>query len=97
MYIKFFVDLDDNPHIESFFNSTLLDMSLYFECEGGEIISIMGVCDGMMDCISGKDEEHCQSSSTLKIIIIISCTSDKFTFEILPWDRNSYFTNVILP
>ena len=80
----FFVDLDDNPPIESSFNNTLLDMSLYFECGSGEIISFMGVCDGMVDCISGKDEEHCQTSSTLKIII--SCTLDKFIFEILPWN-----------
>ena len=75
MNIKFFVDLDDNLPIESSFNSTLLDMSLYFECGGGEIISIMGVCDGMIDCISGKDEDLCQSLSKFKIII--SCTLDK--------------------
>ena len=62
-----FVALEETTPRESSFNNTLLDMSLYFECGGGEIISIMGVCDGMIDCISGRDEEQCQNSSKSKI------------------------------
>ena len=62
-----FVALEEATPLESSFNNTLLDMSLYFECGGGEIISIIGICNGKIDCISGRDEEHCQNSSKSKI------------------------------
>ena len=40
-----------------------LDLSLYFQCGVGEFISLVGKCDGMRDCISGRDEDHCDNSS----------------------------------
>ena len=43
---------------------TRLEPSRYFQCGDGEIISILGKCDGKRDCINGRDEDHCQNSST---------------------------------
>lgn len=39
------------------------EQSLYFPCGDGEIISILGQCDGKKDCVSGTDEENCNNSS----------------------------------
>ena len=43
---------------------TRMEPSRYFQCGDGEIISILGKCDGKRDCINGRDEDHCQNSST---------------------------------
>ena len=34
-------------------------MYMYFECGDGEIISSVGKCNGIQDCVSGRDEENC--------------------------------------
>ena len=38
------------------------EQSLYFSCGDGEMISVLGKCDGRRDCISGLDEEGCDTS-----------------------------------
>ena len=40
--------------------SELNDSSIYFHCEGEEIISILALCDGIRDCFYGDDEINCQ-------------------------------------
>ena len=41
-----------------------LERSLYLECGDGEIISVLGICNGKNDCFTGKDEEDCPNSGT---------------------------------
>ena len=39
--------------------SSRTDMFSFFECGSGEFISIIGVCNGVLDCSDGKDEQSC--------------------------------------
>ena len=39
------------------------EMSVYFDCGDGEIISLLGRCDGSKDCRSGVDEEYCDTGN----------------------------------
>ena len=41
------------------------EQSLYFPCGDGEMISVLGKCDGKRDCISGLDEEGCNTSGNV--------------------------------
>lgn len=44
---------------------TGVEMCLYFPCGDGEMISVLGKCDGEKDCISGLDEENCDYAGML--------------------------------
>lgn len=35
-------------------------VSNYYHCEGGETISLIGICDGQRDCFYGNDEMNCK-------------------------------------
>ena len=41
----------------------LADMSIYSPCSGGEIISVLGQCDGRVDCFYGDDEMNCDTET----------------------------------
>ena len=45
-----------------------LDMSVYFPCDGG-IISFLGICDGIADCLSEEDEQQCSKSGKEHFLI----------------------------
>ena len=48
-----------------------LEMSVYFDCGDGEITSLLGRCDGHLDCISGADEKSCHSDSNSSRLILL--------------------------
>ena len=55
---------DTSPHL------IMSDMSSYFPCTSGEIISILGRCDGRKDCFYGDDEMNCDDSGNYLYHII---------------------------
>ena len=48
------------------------EQSLYFPCGDGEMISVLGKCDGKRDCISGLDEEGCSTSGKFPYFMSVS-------------------------
>ena len=69
---------DTSPHL------IMPDMSSYFPCISGEIISILGRCDGRIDCFYGDDEMNCDDSGNYLNYIIY-----KYTFSNLINNRTN--------
>ena len=44
-------------------SSIFYDNSVYYNCESGEFISILGLCDGNIDCFYGDDEVNCKADT----------------------------------
>ena len=65
MFIDAFVILGMNKRFIETANFTGIDMFLYFQCGNGEIISVIGKCDGRTNCLNGQDEDNCDMSGLL--------------------------------
>lgn len=65
--ISFFLGQANHRSNQLVEDETSIEMSLYFQCGDGEFVSVLGVCDGKRDCVSGRDEDHCENSSMFMV------------------------------
>ena len=63
IYVIYFIVEEpeqSNSEVPSFFGN--LEKTNYFSCGDGEFISLIGVCNGVVDCFNGEDELNCDES-----------------------------------
>ena len=61
--LNLFSEANDTVHSHMYLPISQEYRSNYYRCGNGETISILGRCDGEVDCYSGDDEVNCATDT----------------------------------